>query len=167
MAPEGGELARSCAPATHNRVLRLHTQTRPSRGARATANVLSLYVRTYVRIYTRGTVPPVYCVCVARFSLPTCTLGPKYLCVRVLVSRIERIVRRVQRDACLFHRVSGLSVSLSVCAWPSCRRERVPAPVRTCVREQDREGKTSARGTEKGKTRRERGQRRERVRTRE
>lgn len=42
MAPEGGELARSCAPATHNRVPRLHTQTRPEAYSLAVESVNSL-----------------------------------------------------------------------------------------------------------------------------
>lgn len=66
MAPEGGELARSCAPATHNRVPRLHTQTRPEAYSLAVESVSSLsraprltcFRCTY--IHADGTVSDVY-----------------------------------------------------------------------------------------------------------
>lgn len=185
MAPEGGELARSCAPATHNRVLLLHTQTRPPKRTLSRRGAVSCLWRARARtcfrctyVYTRARTGP-------RTSLGLCALlDSRYphahrrtqVLVYIYIYMYERLYREqngssavYNTDACLFPRVCLASRSGSLRAAPAracaCRRGRVPAPVRTCVRVRAserarRRRENDARGAETGKERRERGQQR-------
>ena len=168
MAPEGGELARSCAPATHNRVLLLHTQTRPPKRTLSRRGAVSCLWRARARtcfrctyVYTRARTGP-------RTSLGLCALLDSryphahrrtqvlvyiYIYVRALVSRTERIVCCVQHRCLPFPScVSGLSVWLVARGTGS--RVCVSSWTRTCAGAYLRSRASErASETEKGKRR--------------
>lgn len=168
MAPEGGEPARSCAPATHNRLPRLCVRTRGpertlSRGinvARERAAKRAFAVCTYTRPGHRVTRVLAY--------VHTRACCPMYVYVAYVCTNAGRERNGSSPASSCFSPHAGVSLlSLRLsrarhrCACPVAL---VPAPVRTCVRVRgarvrvgERE-KRQGQEKERGKEKRERGQ---------